>query len=478
MKIQQFTPQHLFARLTYKTRPFFRVTLGLLFTLALTTVSCKKFISLDPPYTQLSAKAVYESELTARAALSAAYLNSFTFANGGFNSVTYTGLLSADETDNYSVNLSSQQLSANQLIASNSYTTAIWQSGYSTIYQCTAVIEGLKDNPNIPAATAKQLTGEALFLRALSHMSLVSLYGPVPIVTSTDYRVNTRLARSSETAVLSSIIADLLEAKTLLPADYAPYSGERLRASKWAAVALLSRAYLYQGELEKAISSASEVIAHTVLFSLTPLTEVFLKNSKESIFQLKNTSTSINTNEGNLLTPTTRPINAMLRKSFYDSFEAGDQRRTAWIGAPTFSGTQYYHAAKYKTKTSTTYLEYSSVLRLAEQYLIRAEAYARNNQLAPALMDLDALRTRALLPKLAPISPSASKEAVLERVLQERKAELFTEWAHRWIDLRRFGKADALLSPLKPGWKSSATLFPIPFTDILVNANLTQNPGY
>ncbi|RYG54138.1 MAG: RagB/SusD family nutrient uptake outer membrane protein, partial [Chitinophagaceae bacterium] len=100
------------------------------------------------------------------------------------------------------------------------------------------------------------------------------------------------------------------------------------------------------------------------------------------------------------------------------------------------------------------------------------------NQLPLAIADLDIIRARAGLTKIASTNPNTSQSDLLDAILKERRSELFTEWGHRWMDLRRFGKLDAVMSAIKPGWKPAAQLLPIPYSEILVNQNLKQNPGY
>lgn len=116
------------------------------------------------------------------------------------------------------------------------------------------------------------------------------------------------------------------------------------------------------------------------------------------------------------------------------------------------------------------------VMRLAEQYLIRAEARIQQGKLDDGRNDLDAIRHRAGLPNL---STSLTQPALLLAVEQERKVELFAEWGHRWFDLKRTKRADAVLGPIKgANWQSTDTLYPIPSDAIRTNANLTQNEGY
>src|SRR5258708_34214241 len=119
------------------------------------------------------------------------------------------------------------------------------------------------------------------------------------------------------------------------------------------------------------------------------------------------------------------------------------------------------------------------VLRLAEQYLIRAEAEARQGKLIEALADIDIIRQRAGLLSISTIIPAVTLDNVLAAIEQERKVELFTEWGHRWFDLKRWNKADVVLQPLKPSWAPTAVLYPIPSLELINNPNMSpQNPGY
>jgi hypothetical protein len=158
--------------------------------------------------------------------------------------------------------------------------------------------------------------------------------------------------------------------------------------------------------------------------------------------------------------------------------------RKSWIRTVTVGGKQYNSPYKYKLNTGTPREEYNMVLRLAEQYCIRAEARARLNQLTEAVSDLNTIRKRAGLPDLNTISTQAQ---VLAAVEQERRMELFAEWGHRWFDLKRWpartldGKKriDEIMYALRPAtWKTTAALWPIPDDERIQNHALTQNPGY
>jgi hypothetical protein len=121
------------------------------------------------------------------------------------------------------------------------------------------------------------------------------------------------------------------------------------------------------------------------------------------------------------------------------------------------------------------------VLRLAEQYLIRAEAEANQGDSTDAMNDLNKIRNRAGLANYSLLNNGP----LLIAILHERQVELFTEWGNRWFDLIRTGAINAVLG--SPGnvcqakggvWVSTSELFPIPQSEILDDPNLHQNPGY
>jgi hypothetical protein len=146
------------------------------------------------------------------------------------------------------------------------------------------------------------------------------------------------------------------------------------------------------------------------------------------------------------------------------------------VGVDVYAGTTYYFPYKYKIRTGYTPLnEYYTVLRLAEQYLIRAEARVYINDFAGAKADINTIRTRAGLSNTS----ASDKASLLLAIEQERRIELFVEWGHRWLDLKRTGRASAILAPLKGAdWQSTDILWPIPQSQINTNPSLIQNPGY
>ena len=203
-----------------------------------------------------------------------------------------------------------------------------------------------------------------------------------------------------------------------------------------------------------------------------------MANSSEAIWQIQQTNDpSINTNEGNTFILTAAPYYVSLSNYLLNAFEANDNRQSHWVGSYTDGVTTWFFPYKYKVQASSgpVVTEYSMVFRLAEQYLIRAEARAeQNTNISGALSDLNVIRSRA---GLASINTN-DKDSLLTLIQHERQVELFSEWGHRWFDLIRTGKADAVLGSEKPNWKSTAKLFPIPLVEIQENPKITQNPGY
>ena len=141
----------------------------------------------------------------------------------------------------------------------------------------------------------------------------------------------------------------------------------------------------------------------------------------------------------------------------------------------------------YKYKAFTPNIEGMVVFRLAELYLIRAEARAQQGMLTgnnSAVADLNTIRARAAGTTVGVLPPIAvtSKEDILAAIAHERQVELFTEWGNRWFDLKRTGMADVVMSVVAPQkgatWNTDWQLLPIPQNEIIANPKLEQNNGY
>lgn len=446
--------------------------------------SCKKFVDVGNPKTLIPASVVYSSDANATAVIYGIYSNLFTsngWASGGANSVTLFAGLSADEFKNFQTSTSFLAAYTNSLTPLN-IPANLWSQPYNVINNTNAVLEGLEKSSAITDAIRKRLTGQAKFLRAFSYFYLVNLFGDVPLILTTDYKANSLAVRAPKAAIYNQIITDLKDAQATLDSDYSFTGGRRVMATKSAATALLARVYLYTGDWKNADEQASAVIANTALYKLEPdLTKVFLANSNEAILQLMPGGTNFNTNEASMfITPVGfTPSFISLSTSLLGAFESADNRRRRWVDSVKVGSVYEYFPSKYKVKGGTTTIEYSIMLRLSEQYLIRAEARAHENLLSDAISDLNAVRSRAGL-----IGTSATNQTdLINAILQEKRVELFSEWGHRWLDLKRTGTVDnvmPIITPLKGGgsWKSFQQLYPIPQSEILNGINLVQNDGY
>jgi hypothetical protein len=449
--------------------------LCLLPLLLLGLAGCQKFVAVDPPATQLTETQVFTSEAGAVSAVAGVYSSMGQFNLNLFNGgITLYAGLSADELANTATNNSFDAYRRNELLPTEtSLSSRFWTAAYRTIYMTNAILEGLQQSNALSPATKAQLRGEMLTLRSFAYFYLVNFFGAVPLVKGTNYEVNAVLGRTATDTVYASIISDLREAKTLLAPSYAGLN--RGRVNRWTATALLARSYLYIGNWAAAESEATEVLQSGMYTLAGTPAQTFSLSSNEVLWRLLRDNN--NSAEGNTFVPasaTTRPALA-LTPALIASFETGDTRRTAWVSTNTVAGQPFHYPAKYRVRTNAPITEALVVVRLAEVYLIRAEARARLDRLTEGALDLNTLRARA---GLAPFTP-ADRPALLAAIARERRIELFAEWGHRWLDLKRTGLANDVLQPLKGAtWQASDQLYPLPLTELQKNPFLVQNPGY
>ena len=440
---------------------------------------CRKFLEIDPPKDQITSGAVFDNAANTLAAVNGLY----TFALKPANFLTYQGdELLGITADEFTYGLDYYDEFMNNSIApANNDLANIWTLFYQVIYQANSIIEKVPGSPVSDSLKAVYIS-EAKIFRAFSHLYLTCYFGDVPLIKTTIVTVTAKAPRTSKATVLADITTDLKEAEAVLPVG----SVRNGRFNKWMATALLARVYLYQEDWANAEAKASTIIAATSDFTLLQdLNKVFLRGSKEAIWQV-NTAGGAYDNYTAFAGVNVPPANTtdltrfvQVRPELYNAFEAGDARKTAWLGTITISGTVYYYDYKYKatsTPVSSATIEDYMLLRLAEQYLIRAEARAKQDNLSGAIADVNIIRARA---GLAGISSNTAKSDVLLAIEQERKVELFGEgYGHRWIDLVRTNRVDQVMRAEKPNtWKNTSSLFPIPALQLANNRSLTPNPS-
>ncbi len=305
---------------------------------------------------------------------------------------------------------------------------------------------------------------ELYFIRALNHFNLTNYFGAIPIKTTPTIGVDkVNVPRDNVGAVYSQIITDLKFAAEHLPASAA----RKIRASRQAANALLARVYLYQKDYPNAIAAATEVINNGGYTLLANYADVFAGDeSAESIFEID--FTALNRNriaEYNFPLVLNGRREVAPAEELISKYTANDARLAATIA---FTGTTPY-VIKYDDLSTGS--DNVIVIRLADLYLIRAEAAARSGgDVAMIQADLNAIRSRAHLPAVT----ATAYADLLTAIEAERRLEFAFE-GHRWFDLVRTGRAvDVLLTVTN----ENQTLFPIPLSEIITNSQMRQNPGY
>lgn len=448
-------------------------------------ISCKKLIEIpaNPP-SAVPRSQVFADSITTLSAVAGVYSLTpggagLPYQDGNFTFVT--SLSGHEVSSNSGYGDLTQFFNYTTLTPVNSEINSIWTAHYTEIYQLNDILANIKDNANLSASFIQQITGEMEFVRAFCYFNMVNLFGGVPLVTTTDYKTNARLPRSTAAAVYNQILTDLNDAVKKLPVTY-PSAGH-MRPNLYTAMALLARVNLYLGQWQAAYNEADSVITQGGFNLLTDLNSVFLDGSNEAIWQVPILNLYQGSMEANNFLPysTTSTPSFPITDSLLNQFEVGDLRKAAWLGFNVVGGQDVYYPAKYKDHSPTTPATDYMLLRFAEMYLIRAEAAAQLNNLGQAITDINTIRTRAGL--AGTTADPTSQTAVLDAVRKERRTEMFTEFGCRWFDLNRTstdskysanGQAPAVLS----GWQPFNALYPIPQTQKSLNNTLTQNPGY
>ncbi len=291
---------------------------------------------------------------------------------------------------------------------------------------------------------------------------------------TTNVNINAQAILSDPNVVYQQIISDLKDAQQGLTESY--IGPGRVRANKWATAALLAKVYLFQKDWTDAAAQSAAVINSGLYTPLLPPDTVFIANSTETILSFSTINGFI-TDAPNLI-PTSGLPQYAISTSLLGTFETGDLRKLYWLQSTSVNGVVYYYPYKYHNRTpNTTPPENLMCLRAGEQYLIRAEAETNGagSGISGAISDLNAIRTRAGLPNYAGTTDQSS---LLAAIMHERRAELFMENGNRFLDLKRSGTINTVLSAYKNTWTSSADLLPIPQNEITFDNRLVQNPGY
>ncbi|RSC92133.1 RagB/SusD family nutrient uptake outer membrane protein [Tenacibaculum singaporense] len=305
-----------------------------------------------------------------------------------------------------------------------------YASFYKIIFHANHVIE--KETEITGDATAiTQLVGEAYALRALQYFQLINLYAKaydtttasndngVPIVT--EYNLDQKYDIQSVEEVYTQILSDLSNAEARLNIEQQA-SGFNYRFSKIALKSLKARVYLYKKEWQKAIDVSKEALAiKNTIQDLNSDSSIMPSefSSVESILALDQVSSF------------DIASNAAVSDQFLNKYDRiNDLRFNIYFKK---DGT-VYRAAK------TADLKYKSTFRVAELYLILAEAYTQQNELSLAKTELLAFTENRYTPsKMTTYTTyinSLNKQELYEEILDERAREFAIE-GQRWNDLKR-----------------------------------------
>jgi hypothetical protein len=372
-----------------------------------------------------------------------------------------------------------RELGTKQISSANASVAALWGAIYNTVYIANFILERLPEVEGVPTAQRNQVMGTAHFLRGYAYFIALYSFGGVPEVTTTDIETNRNIPRATESEILTLIENDYNEALGTVPGQpvNAGYVG------KFAVSAALARFHLYQGNWTEAQQFATDVIdseEYELELDFSSIVEEDFTN--EAILEVGYTladdpGTSGNFGLNNLFVGRREIIPSNQVVVALATSESGDRFSSMNFDLANLSGNDNgWSVAKYGTADADN--NNVVVFRLAEMYLIRAEARTQLENvtgLNSAQTDINALRTRANALTIG----SVSKSQMLRLIEEERRYELAFE-GHRWYDLVRTGRAQEVMSAFSVNWRSDYERWPIPQREIQNNPALVgnQNPGY
>ncbi len=362
-----------------------------------------------------------------------------------------------------------QQYAQNELTVDSSQTRNMWTFLYKAIHDTTFILEAMDRLEDLDTTERDSYIGELKFLRAYCYIKLCQLFGDVPLMTTTNIDVNRNLPRTPVIEIYNSfLLPELEESENLISTEYESVVETKTRATTGAVQALLANLHLLVGNWDEAEDVSTRLIDDSTYILVEEYESLFIDNtfSDESIWQPYYDENDINSLERRFrVSRWATPSDFIL-----NSFETNDSRLNTSISE---SQPGVFVVNKFRDEMPGDDRPY--LFRLAEIYLYRAEARARNNNITGALEDINLIRSRAGLDSVS----ASSMEEVLLLVEQERLIELCFE-TKRWEDLLRTGRADAVMSVYnEANWDSDIDiLWPIPLQDLDSNPNINQNPGY
>lgn len=463
------------------------VFLGLLST---SLQSCKKNLEAPLPIDQLATESVFKSKSTINAAVNGMYEG---MASGLLyaNYIRFTYWISDEGIISPMPGTELGDILSANIVPTNSNLIP-WSWFYLPVFRANEIIARmpLVDQSIMNELEKKQIIAQAKYVRAYEHFLMANSWGDVPLITSTSTEENLNKKRTPVAQVYEAIIKDLTDAVNDLPATV-NFSNALKIHNRFQVLALLAKVHLYLGNWAAAEAAASEIISSGQYQLVTGVNNVFRRGSREAIFSFGSTGIGSLFENRAILGWLTLPISAGSASSSYieltpnllGSFESGDQRRINGNWVTSLFGknfpNKYLHNLFSSAAATAANPQDFIVQRLAEVYLIRAEARANQGKVTganSAALDLNLIRTRAGLVN----STASTQSELLSAIAKERITELFCE-GHRWYDLKRTNKLNTVLGNLpykSANYKPHYNLWPIPQSELNTSPNISQNPGY
>jgi starch-binding outer membrane protein, SusD/RagB family len=373
--------------------------------------------------------------------------------------------------------LQPREINVKQILTANSFVAGYWSTSYNIINRANNILSAL-DVFGSDTGTRARVEAEAKFLRGVALFNLVQVFGkayndgsptsnpgvPVVLVPTRTADETLQVPRNTVAEVYTQILADLNAAKAALPNTNGFY------ANTFVASAMLARVHLVMGNYAQAAAEANRVITSNRYSLFANITGNYVRtaNGSETIFAIQNTATVFNNDMAVFHAPLPYGrADIQVLNPHLTNYETGDVRGTLFVA--TGRGRM---STKYASDNATVDPRRTNitVLRVAEMHLIRAEANVRTSGSvgAPPLTDVNAIRARVGLAPLTAVT--------LADVLKERRNELIFEGL-LFSDMKRLQINTQGASGNIP-WNSNALVFPIPEREMIVNKQLTQNPGY
>lgn len=386
------------------------------------------------------------------------------------------------------------------LTPSNAEVQLTWRDAYAAINRSNVVFEGIQTTTVIPDALKKQYQGEARFLRALCHFALVSLYARpywdgngskegIPLRLIAEKGGNNKIKRSTVAQVYTQVISDLDFAEANLPLTYGNAYDNTTRAHRNTAIALKTRVYMAMRQYDKVILEANKIVTATAPFRATTgvanqlsptISAVFAApyTTTESVFSFAFTTLDAPTTAGIFYNPSPNgsghnPLNpaGIIGNT---GWKTTDARRAFNIVGGSSTWLRKW------PKNPSSESDYGTVIRYAETLLNLSEALVRQNNTvdAQAVALLNAIRQRSDPTTVFTVAGFATPQDLLNQIEIERRIELLGE-GFRSFDRLRLG-LPLIGKGIVPNVATSDIqyIWPIPLTELLINSECTQNPGY